>query len=94
MIAAKLLHRRKLAADVAKQREDEIRFLLDSLTESILHEIIDIFIRDISKKWIMYVSIKGVLWMKTLLQIQFVLWNFSGSQEWYLWILGSYQFMS
>lgn len=61
MIAAKLLHRRKLAADVAKQREDEIRFLLDSLTESILHEIIDIFIRDISKKWIMYVSIKGVL---------------------------------
>ncbi|EFO22461.2 hypothetical protein LOAG_06026 [Loa loa] len=52
MIAAKLLHRRKLAANVAKQREDEIRFLLDSLNESVMHEVIDKFIRDISKKWI------------------------------------------
>ncbi|VDM14496.1 unnamed protein product, partial [Wuchereria bancrofti] len=52
MIVAKLLHRRKLAADVAKQREDEIRLLLDSLNKSILHEVIDKFIQDISKKWI------------------------------------------
>uniref|UniRef100_A0A8L7T2N4 SAC3/GANP/THP3 conserved domain-containing protein n=2 Tax=Brugia malayi TaxID=6279 RepID=A0A8L7T2N4_BRUMA len=52
MIVAKLLHRRKLAADVAKQREDEIRLLLDSLNKSILDEVIDTFIQDISKKWI------------------------------------------
>uniref|UniRef100_A0A0R3S1B7 SAC3_GANP domain-containing protein n=1 Tax=Elaeophora elaphi TaxID=1147741 RepID=A0A0R3S1B7_9BILA len=53
MIAAKLLHRHKLAATVAKKREDEIRFLLDSLNESILDEVIDRLINDISRKWIM-----------------------------------------
>ncbi|CAG9539692.1 unnamed protein product [Cercopithifilaria johnstoni] len=52
MIAAKLLHRRKLAANVAKKREDEIRSLLDSLNELVFREVIDKFIRDISKKWI------------------------------------------
>uniref|UniRef100_A0A915Q7H0 SAC3/GANP/THP3 conserved domain-containing protein n=1 Tax=Setaria digitata TaxID=48799 RepID=A0A915Q7H0_9BILA len=52
VIAAKLLHRHKLAADVAKQREDEIRSLLDSLNESLLHEIIDKFICEITQKWI------------------------------------------
>ncbi|KAM3721943.1 Germinal-center associated nuclear protein [Dirofilaria immitis] len=53
MIAAKLLHRRKLAANIAMQRKDEIRLLLDSLNESILHEVIGNFIHDMSKKWIM-----------------------------------------
>ncbi|VDK85271.1 unnamed protein product [Onchocerca ochengi] len=52
MIAAKLLHRRKLAVSVAKQKEDEIRLLLDFLNESVLHEVVDKFIQDISKKWI------------------------------------------
>ncbi|VDO77750.1 unnamed protein product, partial [Onchocerca flexuosa] len=56
LIAAKLLHRRKLAASVAKQKEDEIRLLLDSLNESVLHEVVDKFIEDISKKWIMYIQ--------------------------------------
>ncbi|VDK81505.1 unnamed protein product [Litomosoides sigmodontis] len=53
VIAAKLLHRRKLAANVAKEREDEVRSLLYSLNESVLHEVIDRFIHNTYKEWIM-----------------------------------------
>lgn len=73
LIAAKLLHRRKLAANAAKQSEDEIRSLLDSISESVLCQVIDSSVLDISKKWIKYVRVGVIIkWVRTLLQIQFI----------------------
>lgn len=54
MMAAKLQHRHKLAADAAM---DDIRSLTDSMSHSVLNEIIDKNINEAAQKYMKYVLV-------------------------------------